>query len=116
MLEQDSNRERVARANARFRSQESYHLVMRSKTAVIEVGVTKVGVCFGHEKNTLNDDRPSLPGGWAKLPYSERARDLSGLGRSTGREYWEEGITKGRCIFSTDPLFVFWRGTHRMGA
>ncbi len=43
------------------------------------------------------------------------ALDLSGRGRSTGREYWEEGITKGGLIFSTDPLFVFWRGTHRMG-
>ena len=75
-----------------------------------------MGVFCGNEKNTPDDDRLSLPGAWAKLQNSEPAVGLSGLGKSTGREYWEKGIRKGRRIFSTDPLFVFWRGTHRMGA
>lgn len=88
----DCSRERAARAKARCRGRGSYHLVTRSKTAVIQVGATNVEVCCGHERDTPDVDRPSLPEGWAKLQDSERALDLSGRGRSIGSEYWEKRV------------------------
>jgi hypothetical protein len=86
----DCSRERAARAKARCRGRGSYHLVMQSKTAVMQGGAANLEVYCGHEKNTPDDERPSLPEGWAKLQDSERALDLSGRDRSTRSEYWKE--------------------------
>ncbi len=74
---------------------------MQPKAAAIQVGATNFGVCGGDEKNIPDDDRTSLPQGWAKLRDSDRGTRLI----RPWTEYWE-GVLGGR-YYEGGPYFQY---------